>query len=242
MSLILLYGESTLFFTENISVIYLGISYIHDETQVQLFCLAPLLYIVICTYVPLFQLKLKGRYGLYKNNHTDPANLIWSACFMARLIPALSYNFTLLARVEKTKFREVIKISDLMEDIQGYFSIFFPLILIIFCLLNGFNIYGRMMNAIGLSQLTFTEMLDYSRIEEGKSLIAKARFEREKRFKEDKKYSVKIIKSQSFRSDAQEIKVSFKGKEPESARIAGSASIRSETEETKYLRKPLRNS
>lgn len=242
MSLVILYGESTLFVTKNISILWLIIDNTHEEIEIQLICLAPLLYLVICTYVPLFQLKLKGRYGLYKNNHTDPANLIWSACFMARLIPALSYNFVLLAHIDSTEFGSVISISSNMGNIEGYFSVFFPLILTIFCFLNGFDIYGRLMSSIGLSQLTFAEVLDKSRLEEGKSLIAKARVEKERKIKEANSYTARIIGGAEIRTDTDESKRTYKSKEQSVVKVHDSSSIRGENEEVKQLKKPLRNS
>lgn len=186
-------GESTLFIDATVSLFPFIFQYRYGEVETQLICLVPLLYIVFSTYIPLFQLKLKGGYGLYKNNHTDPANLIWSACFMARLIPALSFNFILLLKVKDTQFSKVMKVIDLVPYIGIGFAEFFPLLLIVFCLLNAFDIHTRLMFAIGLGQFTFSEVLETQRIVEGQTLIAQARLEREKNVREANNYSVKII-------------------------------------------------
>jgi hypothetical protein len=202
LSLAVVWGESTLFIDATISVFPLILQYDYNEIDTQLLCLCPFIYIVLSSYIPLFQLKLKGRYGLYNNNHTDPANLIWSACFMARLIPALSYNFLLLTKVEGTQFRSVMKVVDLVPYLGLSFAEFFPLLLIIFCLLNAFNVHTRLFTALGLAQLTFTEALDKERIVEGKSLIAKARLVKEKQVREANSYLSRMV----GRTDTEESK------------------------------------
>lgn len=192
MTLLILLGESTLFIDTTVSLIRYCFRFVHGEIWIQVYCLCPLVYLVLCTYLPLFELKLKGRYGLYSNNHTDPANLIWSACFMARLIPALSFNFILLLGIDGTRFRQVMKVVDLVPMMGVGFAEFLPILLIVLCLLNTFNIYTRLMTSIGLNQLTFTEVLDQSRITEGKSLLEKARMLKEKQIRETNTYSKRI--------------------------------------------------
>lgn len=51
------------------------------------------------------------------------------------------------------------------------FTLFFPLILIIFCFLILFNIHGKILNFIGLKQFQFTDNFVDDRIEEGKKLL-----------------------------------------------------------------------
>lgn len=51
------------------------------------------------------------------------------------------------------------------------FTLFFPLILIILCLLILFNIHGKVLNIIGLKQFQFTDNFADDRIEEGKKLL-----------------------------------------------------------------------
>jgi hypothetical protein len=201
MSLLIVWGETTLFFDTTLSLIPYCLRYIYGELWIQLYCLCPLLYLVVSTYLPLFELKLKGRYGLYSNNHTDPANLIWSACFMARLIPALSFNFVLLVEVQGTQFRSVMKVVDLVPYLGNDLAEVLPMLLIIFCLLNTFNIHTRIMNSIGLPQLSFTEILDPSRIAEGRSLIEKARMLREKKIREASTYSKRLGQSEDAVKD-----------------------------------------
>jgi LMBR1-like membrane protein len=203
MSLIVVEGESTLFIDATASLFGFLFQYEYDEIQTQLLCMCPLVYILLSIYIPLFQLKLKGRYGLYKHNHTDPANLIWSACFMARLIPAISYNFTLLTKVNKTQFRDVMKVAD-FSKVGTRFLELYPLLLIVLCLLNAFNVLSRLLKSVGLSQFSLSDTLDIERIAEGKALIGKARLEKERAIRETKNYSVRIIKESDLKKSAKE--------------------------------------
>ena len=202
MSLLIVWGESTLFFTTTLSLIPYCLRFIQGEVLIQLYCLCPLGYLVVCTYMPLFELKLKGRYGLYSSNHTDPGNLIWSACFMARLIPAISFNFILLVEVQNTQFRKVMKVVDLVPYLGNDLAEILPMLLIVFCLMNAFNIHTRIMNSIGLTQFTFNEVFDPSRIVEGKSLIDKARMIREKKVREASNYSKRIAGGQAVEDES----------------------------------------
>ena len=112
---------------------------------------------------------------------------------MARLIPALSYNFILLIKVKDTQFSKVMKVLDLVPYLGVGFTEFFPLLLIIFCLLNTFNIHAKIMNGIGLGQFTFSEILDIQRLAEGISLIAQARIDKERNAREINNHSARII-------------------------------------------------
>jgi hypothetical protein len=208
MSLAVLVGESTLFIDATVSVFPLILQYDYGDIETQLICFCPFIYIVFCTYIPLFQLKLKGRYGLYNHNHTDPANMIWSACFMARLIPVLSYNFLLLTKVQGTQFRTVMKVIDLVPYLGLSFAEFFPLLLLVFCLMNAFNIHTRIMSAIGLAQFTFTEVIDKERVIEGKALIAKARLVKEKHAREANNYLSRMVHPE----DDKQLKRPLRGK------------------------------
>jgi hypothetical protein len=56
----------------------------------------------------------------------------------------------------------------------------FPLLLIILCLVNLFNIYSRFMTWIGLKRFSFSEDFSDEKIEEGKKLLSRARNRKEK--------------------------------------------------------------
>ena len=52
-----------------------------------------LLYMSLCIYYGLFNLKLTSFYELHANQQTDPFSLLYSANFLTKLAPPLCFNF-----------------------------------------------------------------------------------------------------------------------------------------------------
>lgn len=63
------------------------------------------------------------------------------------------------------------------------FTNFFPSLLLLFCLCNLFDLYGKILSIFGLEQFQFTETFNSTLLEEGSVLIQKARFEEEQKLK-----------------------------------------------------------
>lgn len=120
------------------------------------------------THFALFNLRLSGLYGLYPNNQTDPSNLVWSAQFMARITAPLCYNFLMFIKVTNTQFYVVMGIIDMVPILGTQFTMFFPLMLIIFCLLNIFKVYSKFMASLGMSQFGFADKYRDDKIIEGR--------------------------------------------------------------------------
>ncbi|OMJ72452.1 hypothetical protein SteCoe_29108 [Stentor coeruleus] len=181
MSILVILGEATLFLEFPIGVFPLMFRESYGDYGTQFLCMIPLSYIILCTFFGIFNLKLSGWYGLYPNNHTDPSNLVWSAFFMARLSAPLCYNFFLFIKVKNTVYSEEMEIIDLVPVVGGSFATFFPLLLVIFALLNIFHAYGRFMSAIGMTKLSFSDKYTSDKIGDGKLIVQRARTEREKK-------------------------------------------------------------
>lgn len=181
MSILIIIGETTLFLTAPIGLFPIMFHSDHGINNTQILCLIPLLYILLCTQFGLFNLKLPGWYGLYPNNHTDSSNMAWSAFYLARLTAPLSYNFLLFLKIKKTVFSDFMHIIDIVPIVGSDFAMFFPLLLIVFCAMNYFNIYGKFLNALGMNQLSFSGSYCEEKLQEGKSLIQRSRSERERK-------------------------------------------------------------
>lgn len=179
MSVLVVLGEITLFTDIPVGLIPLMFREDHGPIMNQIFVSIPLLYIIICTYYALFSLKLTGWYGLYPHNQTDPSNLVWSAFFLCRLSAPLCYNFLLFIKVTHTEYVRIMGIIDIVPVLGNQFAVFFPLLLIIFCALNYFHVYGKLMNSLGMSQFGFNDKYREEKISEGKAMIARERLERE---------------------------------------------------------------
>ena len=180
MSVLVVLGETTLFLDFPVGVFPLWFAKDHGMVVTQLLCIFPLAYIILCTYFGLFNLKLSGWYGLYPKNHTDSSNLVWSAFFLARLSAPLCYNFLLFLKIKNTVYSQVMKTIDLVPLVGSQFTLFFPFLVIVFCGLNLFNVYGRLMSGLGMSNLSFSDKLSVNKVSEGKLKVQRARNEREK--------------------------------------------------------------
>lgn len=190
-SITIIFGESTLYLESNISPLRIIFQYDYDVFTTELLILIPLTYIVITSHLPLFEIRLEGIYGLYKNKNTQPSSLIYSACFLARLMPILTYNFLMLINNKKTEFMELMETLQFMPKICEQYFIYFPVVLSLLCCLNGFNLYNKFVRAVGLGKFAFAEELKLERQVEGRMLIARDRMERERNMRHSKVAEVK---------------------------------------------------
>lgn len=139
--MVLLYAE----FTNFIRIEFSFFNWIFEKdlgyflTYILMFM--PLSYMLVCTYYGLFSVKLASWYELYKG-HSDPVSMFWSGTIFARLIYPMSYNFITIMKVRNTNYAEAIGI---LEDFsvlgKGMNQYFFPIVLILFFLMNLFNVW-----------------------------------------------------------------------------------------------------
>jgi hypothetical protein len=177
LSIALLYAE----FTNFIKIDFSLFNWIFEKDLgfflTYLLMFIPLFYMLICTYFGLFSVKLASWYELYKG-HSDPVSMIWSGTIFARLIYPMSYNFITIMKVENTNYSNVLTILDDFTILgDGMNRYFFPIVLIIFFLMNLLNLWSRLFNACGLSQYSFDEFETEGRIKEGRITVDQRRKE-----------------------------------------------------------------
>ncbi|CAG9331516.1 LMBRD2_5 [Blepharisma stoltei] len=180
-SIWIIVGESTLFIDTPVAAFPILFEHEYGDEATQILCFFILLYIIVSTYLALFKLKLGGKFGLYAPRLTDPPNLLWCATFMARLVAPLSYNFLLLIKVTDTQFNKVMKNINLIPIFGSGFAMYVPLLLLVFCLMNFFNIHTKIMASLGMSQFSFGDKYDKEKLKEGQALIKKFRAEKERK-------------------------------------------------------------
>jgi LMBR1-like membrane protein len=169
-SVLVILGEATLFIDIPVGVFPMLFKEDHGELVSQLLCLIPLCYILVCTYYGLFNLKLPGWYGLYPKN-TDSSSLVYSAYYLSRLSAPLANNFFLFIKVSASVFSKAMGTVDLVAEMGDNFALFFPLLLVFFCFLNYINLYGRILNFLGVSHLNFIDESQQHKVAEGKNMI-----------------------------------------------------------------------
>eukprot|EP00347_Sterkiella_histriomuscorum_P011527 403372114 len=141
--------------------------------------LIPLVYLVAATNYGLFQLKVSNIYALHKNKSTDPSCLLFSSIFVMRLAVPISYNFLQLTQMNDAAVYRVMGPVRYVKFLgEGFNQWVFPVCLVLMVILTAFNIYGRILNCIGLKQYAFDPDQAEERVEEGKFIIEKYRNEK----------------------------------------------------------------
>ncbi|CAG9330056.1 LMBRD2_3 [Blepharisma stoltei] len=160
---------------------------------IQAIIFIPLIYIIACTYFAFSNIKLENFYGLYAHNNTDPSNLIWNASMMLKLVTPLSYNFYMFMKFKKCEFFQIMRAANFVPILGKDFGMYFPSLLLILCLLNYFNLYEKMIVALRIRQLSFTDKYSADRILEGASIIQNEREAREKDFGLSSSSAIEIV-------------------------------------------------
>lgn len=123
-----------------------------------------------------FNMKLSGFFGLYKDHQTDAPSLLFSSINFARVSAPLCFNFLNMIKVHNTAFNKVMGEINIVPIFGSGFTSVFPITLIILCLFNIYDVYGKFLSYLGLKQFQFTENFTDDKIHEGKQLLYKGLF------------------------------------------------------------------
>jgi len=133
----------------------------------------PMLYIVCTIYLGFFEFKLLGFYGLFPNQQTNAANLLFSASWTIRLVPPMVYNFILMLKLPfKTAFEQVVMPIRAIPILGEKFQLYYPSLIFLCSLLCYFDAFSKIMNFFGIEGYTF-QLDDPTRKKIGLQLIAK---------------------------------------------------------------------
>ncbi len=134
------------------------------------FSLVCILYMSLCIYYGLFNIKFTSYYELHGNQQTDAFSLLYSANFLTKLAPPLCFNFLKLINVQGTAFHRMLGGLDPIPLIGEDFQKLFPATLLLLVLFNAFDLWSKLMLCLGLEDFQFAEVIDAVKIEEGKTL------------------------------------------------------------------------
>lgn len=171
LTLILILSEITLFIDIKLCIF----SYIIETSKniylINLCVIIPLLYTTVCSLYGIFNLKVYGIYHISNTKNTDANSLLFLSAFILRIGFPVCYNFLQMLKLKKkqTSLEEVLGVIDLFPVFGKYFTIFYPIILIILVLLNFFDAFRKISNLFGFSQFSFTNYDNCEIIEEGRS-------------------------------------------------------------------------
>lgn len=194
LSLMVVWSELTFFNRSPVLSIFANVvnwaKSSHDFLTIELFSMVSLCYLCYCAYSTVFRIKFLNLYYLAPHHATNEHSLIFSGMLLCRLTPPMCLNFLGLIhmdshiikkRISETYYTQIMGHMDVLGIISDGFNIYFPMMMIAFCLATWYSLGSRALNALGFQQFMLNEVdqnesISNEFIQEGKGLI-----DREKR-------------------------------------------------------------
>jgi hypothetical protein len=181
-SLIVIWCECVFFFDKPVlSLFALSIRPIAIRTNDLLLLLvlsAPLIYMMLCSYWALFQLKLLSYYRLIPHQQTDSNSIMFSAAMLCRLAPPLALNFIHMLKFSGSSFQVVMASMERMPFLGGRsFNSYAPIALVLLCVASFFNLGTKLMRCLRIKRFAYGDESegDERQIEEGKTVLERER-------------------------------------------------------------------
>ncbi|GJQ15105.1 hypothetical protein GpartN1_g6896.t1 [Galdieria partita] len=164
---------------------------------IQLISLFSIAYLALCVYYSLFHFNLYRFYELIPQ-HTDTYSLFLNALLCCRFTVPLCYNFLTCVHetafavpllypsipaslLPTTSFSKVEQSMQVLPILGNSFNAFFPVVLLLFVLGTSFQLWTRLLSALGLKQFGFErdDDLQYERL--GRELLEREKQTRQRR-------------------------------------------------------------
>uniref|UniRef100_A0A1B0CHC0 Uncharacterized protein n=2 Tax=Lutzomyia longipalpis TaxID=7200 RepID=A0A1B0CHC0_LUTLO len=139
----------------------------YDFLTIELFSMFVLCYLCYCAYSTVFRIKFLNLYYLAPHHQTNEHSLIFCGMLLCRLTPPICLNFLGLIhmdshiikeRISETFYTQVMGHMDVLEIIADGFNIYFPMLMIAFCLATWFNVGSRTLSALGFQQFMLSKL------------------------------------------------------------------------------------
>lgn len=177
MSVTIIISEITLFLKLNLSIIGMIVDACSNSIfMLNIIVVSCLIFLFYACLYGVFNLKISGVYGMYKNNQTDSTSLLFVSGFMCRIGFPLLINFVQFLKLKrKTIIEEIVGSTELDPFFGVNFFMIYPASLFILILLNLLGWYDNVLRLLGAS----TEMLSYKttdeKIKEGQQILNKCK-------------------------------------------------------------------
>ena len=171
---IVIISEISISLPINLSVFSFLISSVTNVFILHLILFIPIIYLLVLSMYTFFKLKIAGFYGMYSNRQTDAVSLIFFTRNISRIIIPLCLNVILMVNhgdnVNKTILENNFRIN-VQNTIFNMFNKFSPIILILFLLIHGFNIFNKLAKCFGLDNFYIHNEKRDNVIEEGFEIL-----------------------------------------------------------------------
>ncbi len=105
----------------------------------------PMVVLIFIVTYGLFRLRINGLFGLYSNGQTDGVSLIFAAINFSRVSYPLSYNYLQVLDLDNTQFNSLFGSTNIVPIFGDTVTYFFPALLLIFIVLNYFDIFSKLL-------------------------------------------------------------------------------------------------
>ncbi|XP_049280101.1 LMBR1 domain-containing protein 2 homolog isoform X2 [Anopheles funestus] len=161
----------------------------YDFVTIEIFSMLTLCYLCYCAYSTVFRIKFLNLYYLAAHHQTNEYSLIFSGMLLCRLTPPMCLNFLgmihmdshiIKERVLETHYTQIMGHMDVLGIISDGFNIYFPMVMLAFCLATWFSLGSRALNALGFQQFMLNETIAVELVQEGKDLIVREKRKRQR--------------------------------------------------------------
>lgn len=193
LSLMVVWSELTFFNRKPVLSIFANVVILakenYDFLTIELFSMATLCYLCYCAYSTVFRIKFLNLYYLAPHHQTNEHSLIFSGMLLCRLTPPMCLNFLGLIhmdshiikkRISETYYTQVMGHMDVLGIISDGFNIYFPMVMLAFCLATWFSLGSRTLNALGFQQFMLNESISAEIVQEGRDLIGREKRRRQR--------------------------------------------------------------
>ena len=158
----------------NLSIFSILISSVTNVLILHLVLFIQIIYLLGMSIYTLLRLKISGYYGMYPSNQTDGISLLYFADFINRIFFPLCLNVIMMVNKgddNTTTILESIFGINMQNKVFVIFNNYSPLILILFVLINGFNVFLKLGKCFGIDNFYIESKKRDNDIEEGYNLL-----------------------------------------------------------------------
>lgn len=152
----------------------------HNYICIEMVCFVGILFLCICVYSTVFNIRFFNYYYLVPHHQTDSYSLQFSGMLFCRLTPPLCLNFLGLIHMDsavshqnriQTSYTSIMGSMTLLSFISHGFYIYYPMLILFLCFATYFNLGSRCLNVLGFHQYITDDEITSDLVDEGKEII-----------------------------------------------------------------------
>jgi hypothetical protein len=125
-----------------------------NPLALQIFSVVPITYLSICTYFPLFNMRLSKFYYIGPHR-TDEQTMLFNATFMLRAATPLAYNFVYLLKMDATALLKFIGVINVIPFFGGSFTKVFPWFIFVIALMTLLNVWSHLARMLNMERFQY---------------------------------------------------------------------------------------